>query len=101
MIRPWIPRILSQIPSDRMQDLLLEFILPTSQDESGLEELDWDGVAMALSQPQYRSLDRISIVMKSGVPFDSMKAVRLIRDDKLFIFKAILRMHFPNGGEGF
>lgn len=66
---PWVSEILSQIPSDSLEDIGFELMLPTSRDEGCLKELDWTGISTVLSRKEFRYLRSIQFSMTIGSAF--------------------------------
>ncbi|KAJ3805492.1 hypothetical protein F5876DRAFT_81732 [Lentinula aff. lateritia] len=106
MISPWVSQILSQIPSDSLEDVGFELMLPNSGDETCLKELDWSGISSALSRKEFRYLRSIQFSMSAGTAFNSACAANYILD-RMPSFKHALRKsvrptrippYFPSAG---
>ncbi|KAF9059327.1 hypothetical protein BDP27DRAFT_1431511 [Rhodocollybia butyracea] len=89
-ISPWIFQILKQIPSNSLEDIGFELMLPTSEDETCLKELDWSGISSVLSGKEFKYLRSIQLSMTVGSGFDCAQAVRVILD-RMSGFKHALR----------
>lgn len=92
-ISPWISQILKQIPSNSLEDIGFELMLPTSTsgDETSLKELDWSGISSILSSKEFRYLRSIQLNMTVGSGFDCAHAVRFILD-RMSGFKHALKL---------
>ncbi|KAJ3894564.1 hypothetical protein GG344DRAFT_62906 [Lentinula edodes] len=91
MISPWVSQMLSQIPSDSLEDVGFELMLPNSGDETCLKELDWSGISSALSRKEFRYLRSIQFNMSAGTAFNSACATNYILD-RMPTFKHALRV---------
>ncbi|KAJ4465696.1 hypothetical protein C8J55DRAFT_528254 [Lentinula edodes] len=91
MISPWVSQMLSQIPSDSLEDVGFELMLPNSGDETCLKELDWSGISSALSRKEFRYLRSIQFSMSAGTAFNSACAANYIFD-RMPSFKHALRV---------
>ncbi|GAW02852.1 hypothetical protein LENED_004529 [Lentinula edodes] len=90
MISPWVSQMLSQIPSDSLEDVGFELMLPNSGDETCLKQLDWSGISSALSRKEFRYLRSIQFSMSAGTGFNSACATNYILD-RMPSFKHALR----------
>ncbi|KAJ3987009.1 hypothetical protein F5890DRAFT_892638 [Lentinula detonsa] len=91
MINPWVSQILSQIPSDSLEDVGFELMLPNSGDETCLKELDWNGISSVLSRKEFRYLRSIQFSMAAGKTFNCAHAANYILD-RMPSFKHALRV---------
>jgi len=91
LISPWISEMLSQIPSDSLEDIGFELMLPTSGDETCLKELDWTGISSVLSRKEFRYLRSIQFSMTVGSGFNCVHGASYILD-RMSRFKHALRL---------
>ncbi|KAJ4467024.1 hypothetical protein J3R30DRAFT_3411905 [Lentinula aciculospora] len=90
MISLWVSQILSQIPSDSLEDVVFELMLP-SGDETCLKELDWSGISSVFSRKEFRYLRSIHFNMNAGTTFSCAHAANYIFD-RMPSFRHALRV---------
>ncbi|KAJ3771081.1 hypothetical protein FB446DRAFT_789936 [Lentinula raphanica] len=91
MINPWVSQILSQLPSDSLEDVGFELTIPESSNETCLKEIDWSGISSALLKKEFRYLRSIQFSMSAGKTFQCGHAARYILD-RMPSFKHALRV---------